>query len=90
ICKKMHQKNINIIFDPNISFIHFKESRDQSKRPEKYFRMRQGLILYFKEYRPKIEQILLKIVIKIESTTKLLIHSKNKDWIESLEKTQKL
>ncbi|MEI7810676.1 MAG: glycosyltransferase family 2 protein [bacterium] len=90
ICKKLNQKNINVVFDPNVSFTHFKESRDENKRPEKYFRMRQGLLLYFKNYRPRIEQFLLKIVIKIESMIKSFTYSKNKDWIENIKKIQKL
>ncbi|MCX6751892.1 MAG: glycosyltransferase family 2 protein [Candidatus Nomurabacteria bacterium] len=90
ICKRLNQKNIDIVFDPNVSFIHFKESRDEIKRPEKYFRMRQGLVLYFKKYRPKIEQTLLKIIIKIESVTKLLFHTKDKNWIENIRRVRKL
>ena len=89
ICKKLKEKNILRIFDPDLSFIHLKESRDLDKRPKKYFWMRKGLMLYFKKHNSKTEQLLLFITIRFEALIKILC-IQNKNWQNNIKKVLSL
>lgn len=72
LCKRLSGKGVNILFDPNISFIHYDDGATFRKKPHKSYRIRKGLLMYFRDYLPQWQTAMLRMLIKIESAFKLL------------------
>ena len=88
--KKLNNKGIKVFYDPNISFIHLKESRDKEKKPKKYFYMRKSLMIYFKNNRNYLECKLLHLIIKLEALINVILYNKDTAWLENIKNVLKL
>ncbi len=63
---------MNYLF-PNLQIIHYDTGKNNPlRRPHKYFSMRKGFLIFFKEYRPTLSYLMLHLLIKLEALFFLL------------------
>ena len=92
LCYRAKKNGYKVIYDPCSTVRHYDEGNTStSKRPNKYLRMRQGLLYFFFKNRQFVRYALFKMMVKIESACRILLlkigyfKDNSQDWKKVLE-----
>src|SRR3989344_2958299 len=74
LCFRLKQAGYQNYFFPDLEIIHYDTGKNNPlRKPHKYFSMRKGFLIFFKEYRPTISYLTLHLLIKLEALFFLLL-----------------